>query len=292
MRRRSTAAAAAALVLLALAQACLAAASNPSDSSEAISCRVHVVNHTDSAAQSGVLRSSLRVYAASDVQDVSVVLQIQAEDVAVLEVALEAVSSAAAVSRAVLKAAAPAGSRGTGPNMIQTIFSDYASVALADVRGAGVGGVGWPSAIAHAAALCVRGCTHTHAHAFHTQTHTPCRHCVTRTQGEAPYSGVYRPAQTLRSLVAGDSTLAGAGGSKGVWTLVVQDKAPNGRCACGRGVRVWCECQGEMGACCRLCTCAHALCCRRAPTPACTQPAAQARGLGALAVWRRQRAAV
>jgi hypothetical protein len=44
-------------------------------------------------------------------------------------------------------------------------------------------------------------------------------------QDEAPYSSVYRPAQPLATLVAGEGTAAGAGGSQGVWTLTVTDTA-------------------------------------------------------------------
>lgn len=45
-------------------------------------------------------------------------------------------------------------------------------------------------------------------------------------QAEAPYSSVYRPAEPLARLVAGNGTAAGAGGSQGVWTLSVVDKNP------------------------------------------------------------------
>lgn len=43
-------------------------------------------------------------------------------------------------------------------------------------------------------------------------------------QSAAPYSSVFRPAQSFMPLVAGNSTKAGAGGSQGVWTLTVTDK--------------------------------------------------------------------
>ena len=42
-------------------------------------------------------------------------------------------------------------------------------------------------------------------------------------QTDAPYSAVYRPADSLDALVKGNGTLAGKGGSKGVWTLSVVD---------------------------------------------------------------------
>jgi hypothetical protein len=48
---------------------------------------------------------------------------------------------------------------------------------------------------------------------------------VALVQAVAPYSSVYRPAQSFKAVVAGNGTDAGAGGSRGVWTLTVTDKA-------------------------------------------------------------------
>jgi len=58
------------------------------DAAEQISCRVHVVNNTGSPDNNlqGHVRSSLKVLAAADIQDVSVILQVQHPDVAALEV--------------------------------------------------------------------------------------------------------------------------------------------------------------------------------------------------------------
>jgi hypothetical protein len=44
-------------------------------------------------------------------------------------------------------------------------------------------------------------------------------------QSVAPYNSVYRPAQSFKALTAGNGTEAGDGGSRGVWTLTVTDKA-------------------------------------------------------------------
>jgi hypothetical protein len=44
-------------------------------------------------------------------------------------------------------------------------------------------------------------------------------------QSVAPYSSVYRPVQSFKALTAGNGTEAGDGGSRGVWTLTVTDKA-------------------------------------------------------------------
>eukprot|EP00775_Hariotina_reticulata_P012807 gene12807-12935_t len=46
-----------------------------------------------------------------------------------------------------------------------------------------------------------------------------------RDASAAPYSSVYRPAQPLKLLSAGSNTTAGFGGSQGVWTLTIADKA-------------------------------------------------------------------
>jgi hypothetical protein len=56
--------------------------------SEQVSCRVHVANNTGSSDSNllGHVRSSLKVLAAADIQDVSVILQVQHEDVAALQV--------------------------------------------------------------------------------------------------------------------------------------------------------------------------------------------------------------
>lgn len=58
------------------------------DAAEQISCRVHVVNNTGSPDNNlqGHARSSLKVLAAADIQDVSVILQVQHPDVAALGV--------------------------------------------------------------------------------------------------------------------------------------------------------------------------------------------------------------
>lgn len=46
-------------------------------------------------------------------------------------------------------------------------------------------------------------------------------------QDGAPFSGSYRPTQRLQFLVEGNNTLAGLGGSQGVWVLRFDDLAPN-----------------------------------------------------------------
>ena len=46
-------------------------------------------------------------------------------------------------------------------------------------------------------------------------------------QDAAPFTGSYRPTQRLQYLVEGDDTLAGSGGSQGVWVLKIDDLAPN-----------------------------------------------------------------
>jgi hypothetical protein len=55
---------------------------------EQVSCRVHVANNTGSSDSNllGHVRSSLKVLAAADIQDVSVILQVQHPDVAALQV--------------------------------------------------------------------------------------------------------------------------------------------------------------------------------------------------------------
>lgn len=42
-------------------------------------------------------------------------------------------------------------------------------------------------------------------------------------QDAAPFTGVFKPAEPLALLHAGNGTEAGAGGSRGVWTLAVTD---------------------------------------------------------------------
>lgn len=58
------------------------------EESPRISCRVHIANNTASATTFGHVRSSLKVAAAADVTDVSLILQVQHPDVAALEVRL------------------------------------------------------------------------------------------------------------------------------------------------------------------------------------------------------------
>lgn len=64
------------------------------DDAEQISCRVHVVNNTGSPDSNtwGHVRSSLKVLAAADIKDVSVIVQVQHPDVAALEVSLTLLS--------------------------------------------------------------------------------------------------------------------------------------------------------------------------------------------------------
>jgi hypothetical protein len=59
-----------------------------SEESPRISCRVHIANNTASPTTFGRYRSSLKVAAAADVMDVSLVLQVQHPDVAALEVSM------------------------------------------------------------------------------------------------------------------------------------------------------------------------------------------------------------
>lgn len=56
------------------------------DQSPKISCRVHVVNNTESDMTLKHSQSSLRVYQAADIMDVAVVVQLQHADVSALEV--------------------------------------------------------------------------------------------------------------------------------------------------------------------------------------------------------------
>ncbi|WIA10944.1 hypothetical protein OEZ85_011107 [Tetradesmus obliquus] len=145
------------------------------EESPRISCRVHIANNTASATTFGHVRSSLKVAAAADVTDVSLILQVQHPDVAALEVTLTAAGTAGQKAKTTVKFAA-FGAAG-GANLVQTIFSDYApSLMPVDVS-------------------------------------------------VAPYSSVYRPAQPFRALLEGNGTEAGDGGSRGVWTLTVTDKA-------------------------------------------------------------------
>jgi hypothetical protein len=52
---------------------------------------------------------------------------------------------------------------------------------------------------------------------------TSTTHHLHMLQTDAPYSAVYRPAESMDALVRGNGTLAGKGGSEGVWTLSVVD---------------------------------------------------------------------
>lgn len=63
------------------------------DDSEQVSCRVHVVNNTASPDDNmlGHVRSSLKVLAAADIMDVSVILQVQHPDMAALQVSQDGV---------------------------------------------------------------------------------------------------------------------------------------------------------------------------------------------------------
>lgn len=76
----------------------------------------------------------------------------------------------------------------------------------------------WPSRDAF-----LLSCMHMVSQLFHLTSHCLVLLCVV--QSAAPYSSVFRPSQTFRSLVSGNSTAAGAGGSRGIWTLAVADKA-------------------------------------------------------------------
>lgn len=88
--RRHTRPGAALLALCCLAGALRGAAASGAAPEQQISCRVHVVNNTESPAQAraGHVRSSLRVPTEADIQDVSVILQVQHPDVAALEVGM------------------------------------------------------------------------------------------------------------------------------------------------------------------------------------------------------------
>lgn len=136
----------------------------------------------------------------------------------------------------------PAAGNG-GANMIQTIFSDYApspfpngpvSVhsCVVDDWTAGATVLSWSVRKLITSCPCTPRLYLRHILPKHLPT-THRRTCVPRclnpstllSQAEAPFSSVYRPAQPLSSLVAGASTAAGAGGSQGVWTLIVTDTA-------------------------------------------------------------------
>ena len=62
-----------------------ASPADPVDTSH-ISCRVHVVNNTDTDATQKRTQSSVKVLQAADVMDIAVVVQLQHPDVAALQV--------------------------------------------------------------------------------------------------------------------------------------------------------------------------------------------------------------
>jgi len=43
----------------------------------------------------------------------------------------------------------------------------------------------------------------------------------------APFTGTWMPSESFHTLIEGDDTKAGSGGSKGIWTLHLEDVAPN-----------------------------------------------------------------
>jgi hypothetical protein len=77
------------------------------DDAEQVSCRVHVVNNTGSPDSNtwGHVRSSLKVLAAADIKDVSVIVQVQHPDVAALEVSLMPLSGGVVTVEAVMEGA-------------------------------------------------------------------------------------------------------------------------------------------------------------------------------------------
>eukprot|EP01023_Acetabularia_acetabulum_P056621 TRINITY_DN6574_c0_g1_i5.p1 TRINITY_DN6574_c0_g1~~TRINITY_DN6574_c0_g1_i5.p1 ORF type:complete len:364 (+),score=85.73 TRINITY_DN6574_c0_g1_i5:2272-3363(+) len=44
---------------------------------------------------------------------------------------------------------------------------------------------------------------------------------------DAPFSGTFRPSQSMDAILQGTGVTAAAGGSKGTWTLIFEDTAPN-----------------------------------------------------------------
>lgn len=219
------------------------------------------------------------------------------------QVSLTASGSTGSSMTVVLKRASPGTVGGT--DMVQTIFSDYAPS-------------GFPNdAVRHSNAKqqtrmtshsMMRQCWHTgcacpchgchQSHQSHTFTylhhHYELMHTIV-TQAAAPYSSAYTPAEPLAALVAGTTTSAGDGGSRGVWTLSVVDRATGtdlSRCAnpgtqplehARRGcAAVLSQNNTKVASALKLCCSSCCCCISRVQTPP------QADGMGAVALWREQ----